>query len=220
MTFSIVGRCERTGELGTAIASPSMAIGNRCLRVRSGVGAVVTQNAASPKLAREALDYMQSGLGPTSTLNLLTVDREHVDFRQLLMVDNEGKTGHFSGHQIKNEHATSEGTNAVAGGCGLVAVMVPSAMIVAFEQLSDAPLASRLISALEAGYDLISEDHDTHSAALLVAGDQDWPLVDLRVDWHQSAPVAVLRGLWEAYQVEVDTVIADALAPGANTSQS
>ena len=44
MTFSIVGRCARTGQLGVAISSSSIAVGARCPWLQAGVGAVSTQN--------------------------------------------------------------------------------------------------------------------------------------------------------------------------------
>ena len=50
MTFSIVGRCERTGQLGVAISSSSIAVGARCPWVRAGVGVVSTQNITLPAL--------------------------------------------------------------------------------------------------------------------------------------------------------------------------
>ena len=42
-TFSLAGRCERTGMLGVAIATSEMAVGSRCIHVAPGVGAVTTQ---------------------------------------------------------------------------------------------------------------------------------------------------------------------------------
>jgi len=215
MTFSIVGRCQKTGELGVAVASSLIAIGNRSPQVRSGVGAVSIQNAPSPVLAGEVLDLLQSGLGPTSALNLATEEREYIDQRQILIVNREGRTGHFTGEQVQGHYATCEGRDAVAGMCGASSAMVPSAMIVAFEQRTDAPLAARLINALEAGAGQNREQQGVHSAVLLVARDQKWPYIDLRVDWHQSAPIEVLRGLWDAYRVEVETNLVLALRPGA-----
>ncbi|MGH6875044.1 MAG: DUF1028 domain-containing protein, partial [Aestuariivirgaceae bacterium] len=43
MTFSIAGRCARTGAFGIAIATSSIAVGARCPHARAGVGAVATQ---------------------------------------------------------------------------------------------------------------------------------------------------------------------------------
>ena len=48
MTFSIVGRCADTGQLGIAISSSSIAVGARCPWLRPGVGAVATQNITLP----------------------------------------------------------------------------------------------------------------------------------------------------------------------------
>lgn len=42
MTFSIVGRCAETGQLGIAISSSSIAVGARCPWLRAGTGAVAT----------------------------------------------------------------------------------------------------------------------------------------------------------------------------------
>ena len=48
-TFSLVGRCERTGMFGIAIATSEMAVGSRCIHVAPGVGAIVTQASTNPK---------------------------------------------------------------------------------------------------------------------------------------------------------------------------
>ena len=45
MTFSLIGRCERTGMFGIAISTSEMAVGSRCIHVAPGVGAVVCQIA-------------------------------------------------------------------------------------------------------------------------------------------------------------------------------
>ncbi|KAA9165909.1 DUF1028 domain-containing protein, partial [Delftia sp. BR1] len=61
MTFSIVGRCERTGQLGVAISSSSIAVGARCPWVRAGVGVVSTQNITLPALGPRVLDLLEQG---------------------------------------------------------------------------------------------------------------------------------------------------------------
>ncbi|MDD9874954.1 MAG: DUF1028 domain-containing protein, partial [Gammaproteobacteria bacterium] len=48
MTFSIVGRCRRSGMLGVAVTTSSISVGARCPFVRAGVGAVATQNITDP----------------------------------------------------------------------------------------------------------------------------------------------------------------------------
>ncbi|HGV5114668.1 TPA: DUF1028 domain-containing protein, partial [Klebsiella pneumoniae] len=50
MTLSIIGRCSKTGQMGIAISSSSIAVGARCPWLRSKVGAVSTQNITLPAL--------------------------------------------------------------------------------------------------------------------------------------------------------------------------
>ncbi|MDT1986953.1 MAG: DUF1028 domain-containing protein, partial [Planktomarina sp.] len=39
MTFSIAGRCAKTGMFGVAITTSSISVGSRCPHARAGVGA-------------------------------------------------------------------------------------------------------------------------------------------------------------------------------------
>jgi uncharacterized Ntn-hydrolase superfamily protein len=48
MTFSLVGRCARTGMLGAAVTTSSIAVGSRCQHARAGVGAALTQHRTDP----------------------------------------------------------------------------------------------------------------------------------------------------------------------------
>jgi len=58
MTFSIAGRCARTGMLGVAITTSSIAVGARCPWVRAKVCAVSTQNVTDPRLGPKGLDLL------------------------------------------------------------------------------------------------------------------------------------------------------------------
>ena len=48
MTFSLIGRCEKTNMVGVAISSSSISVASRCPWVRAGVGAASTQNVTDP----------------------------------------------------------------------------------------------------------------------------------------------------------------------------
>ena len=71
MTFSIVGRCPETGQLGIAISSSSIAVGARCPWLRAGVGAVANveiEGLAAP--FGEHLDRVVEGPGIVRTQTL------------------------------------------------------------------------------------------------------------------------------------------------------
>ncbi len=89
---------------------------------------------------------------------------------------------------------------------------VGPAMRKAFEGSEDEPLAERLVRALEAGEAAGGERLPVRSAALLVAGDQLFPLVDLRVVLSDQA-LSDLRRTWDAYRPLVGEFLIRALDP-------
>jgi uncharacterized Ntn-hydrolase superfamily protein len=90
---------------------------------------------------------------------------------------------------------------------------VGPAMRKAFEESEDEPLAERLLGALEAGEAAGGERLPVRSAALLVVGDQLFPLIDLRVDLSDQA-LSDLRRTWAAYRPLVGEFLMRALDPG------
>ena len=60
-TYSIVARCDETGEVGAAVASAVPAGGGICRYMRPSIGAVSTQSWVNPYLAGTILDAIASG---------------------------------------------------------------------------------------------------------------------------------------------------------------
>ena len=75
MTFSIVGRCARTGMLGAAVTTSSISVGSRCSHARAGIGAALeqAQRAAGGRDvslgggADTARQYLAAGLAVATT---------------------------------------------------------------------------------------------------------------------------------------------------------
>ncbi len=218
MTFSIAGHCEKSGMFGVAITTSSICVGSRCPHVRAGVGAVATQNITDPHLATLVLDLMQAGDTASQAIEKIVADRENIEYRQLTAVDSNGASAHFTGTEILGNNAVAQGKHCVAAGNLLSTIAVPDAMIKTFDAHPDAHLAERLLSALEAGINAGGEEGPTHSAALLVADKMPFALVDLRVDWHDTDPVAKLRKLWTDYQPQMQDYLNRAINPAAAPS--
>jgi len=218
MTFSIVGRCQRTGMFGVAITTSSICVGARCPHVRAGVGAVATQNVTDPGLGPALLDAMESGMDATTALKAVTENRPFLGYRQLTLVDNQGSTASFTGDNILGTNAVSEGSGCFAAGNLLSTINVPIAMTTSFDQNHDQHLAERLLGALEAGIEAGGEEGDVHSAALLVADTQPFPLVDLRVDWAEKDTERRLRALWKDYEPQMLDYLTRAINPSAAPS--
>ncbi|AIC20427.1 hypothetical protein C4K22_3473 [Pseudomonas chlororaphis subsp. aurantiaca] len=212
MTFSIVGRCAETGQLGIAISSSSIAVGARCPWLRSGVGAVSSQNITLPALGPQVLDGLGEGLAPAQALDRALTRNGYSQYRQVAVVDAQGRTALFSGNHALGINNAVAGEQCVAAGNLLANSAVIERMVEAFES-SEGCLAARLLSALQAGQDAGGEAGAVHSAALSVVGELVWPIVDLRVDWAEANPIGELQKLWSAYEPQLQDYLTRALNP-------
>jgi len=219
MTFSLVGRCARTRMVGVAITTSSIAVGSRCPWVRAGVGAVSTQNVTLPSLGPSVLDRIERGQTPEDAVREVMAREKDRAYRQIVAIDCSGLTAHYSGERTLGTNAVATGRDAIAAGNLPANEGVPRAMVEAFERAGEEKhLAERLLAGLSAGVEHGGEVGPVHSAALLVASEFSWPLVDLRVDWDDEDPVARLRALWRAYEPQMMDYVTRALRPSAAPS--
>ncbi|MFC0266882.1 DUF1028 domain-containing protein [Kushneria aurantia] len=216
MTFSIAARCAQTGETGCAVSSSSICVAARCAFAGPG-GAVLSQNVTNPALGVKGLALMAQGLTPQEALERLLTEEKAPDYRQLLLIDGEGRHAIFDGDQALGVVGRATGLDCVAAGNLLADPGVPQAMVTVFER-SEGPLAQRLIAALQAGLAAGGEAGPVYSAGLQVARPGvSWPVVDLRVDWHDT-PIDELAALWERYRPQLEDYVTRAddpeVAPG------
>ncbi|UCJ16941.1 DUF1028 domain-containing protein [Pseudomonas sp. MM211] len=218
MTFSIVGRCPETGQLGIAISSSSIAVGARCPWLRAGVGAVATQNVTLPALGPQILDLLeQQALAPDDALQRALSANGWSQYRQVTVIDSHGRTALFSGKEALGLYNAVAGEQCVAAGNLLSGEAVIQAMVEAFENASG-QLADRLLAAMHGAMAAGGEAGPVHSAALKVVGDLVWPIIDLRVDWADEDPIGQLDGLWQAYRPQMQDYLTRALDPTAAPS--
>ncbi len=215
MTFSIVGRCARTGMVGMAISTSSIAVTGRCVWVRGKVGAVATQNITDPAIGQRILDLMAGGTPADRAVEQAAAENAHRAYRQISAVDMHGGTGHYTGAKASPVAASRIGRDCVAAGNILANAEVPVAMVRAFEAETGIHLAERLLIAVEEGLVAGGEHGPVHSAGLLVAHEQAWSIVNLRVDWAEEGPIGELRKLWEAYEPQMRDYLTRAINPPA-----
>jgi uncharacterized Ntn-hydrolase superfamily protein len=212
MTFSLVGRCERTGAVGAVIASASMAVAARCAAVRAGTGAVCSQSTTDPRLREALLDAMSGGLTAGNALAALADRTADVAYRQLAAIDAVGGSAAYSGDLALGEATHIHATGAAAAGNLLADRGVPAAMLAAFGSRPGDSLGDRLIAALRAGLDAGGEVTPVRSAGMIIAESMPWPSTDLRVDWHDD-PVERLAVLWQLWQPQAASYVQRALRP-------
>lgn len=198
MTFSLIGRCPRTGQIGAVAVSAAMAIGARVTHCAAGIGAIITQHRTDPRLGPRGLDLLRAGRTAQQTIDTLVATTPHIGWRQVAALDAVGTTAIYSGVRTRPEMSEVAAQDVCAVGNSLVNARATPAMLLAFQADPSAPLAERLVRAAEAGLATGGEQTAAASAHLLVAEQHSFPLIDLRVDWHEH-PVAALRALWTRY---------------------
>ena len=198
MTFTIVGRCNRTGHTGVAMATSSPAVGNRCAFV-SLAGAVGFQAIAEPRLGALSLRLLEQGYSPRKIIEDVTSGDDWPGKRQIGIVDMDGRSAAFTGDGNIPWAGHISGENFVAMGNVLAGPQVVEAIAEAFHERDTDILEERLVRAVEAGRDAGGQPEGQTSASILSFGDQTASRCDLRVDVSEE-PVAELRRIFDWYK--------------------
>lgn len=190
MTYSIVARDPKTGQLGVAVQTHQPSVGALCPFAEPGVGAVATQSIVEPAYGPRGLEAMRAGEAAPDALARLLVGDEHRELRQVAFVDADGRTAVHTGARC-----IAHAGHVVGDGFTCQANMmrdpgVPEAMAEAFTA-SAGDLAHRLLDALDAAERAGGDIRGMQSAALIVVGDSR---LDRRVDDHLQ-PLVELRRL-------------------------
>jgi uncharacterized Ntn-hydrolase superfamily protein len=212
MTFSIAGRCARTGMLGAVVTTSSIAVGSRCPWAEAKVGTVLTQHRTDPRLGPAILAQLTKGLAPEAIVQELAKSDPNLGWRQLAVLAADGRGAFFNGARIQSIAKGRVGRDCVAVGNILRTTEVVDAMVDCFEANAEQPLPERLLRAIEAGDQAGGELKQLKSASLLVVHRQSFPFVDLRVDLDRQ-PLVELRFLWELYQPSADAYVVRAIDP-------
>ena len=200
MTYTVMGKCAKTNQLGVAIATNSLGVGGYCLYFDPKVGAVSTQAYANPRLGPLALDLLRDGHDPESANRELASHDSHFVYRQVGIVATDGSVHVHTGSKARHWAGHFLGDNALTMGNVLDSEKVATAMLETFGENNDLELAERLMRSLEAGRNAGGQgDLVDRSAALVVYDKESYPLLNLRVDFSQQA-ISDLRGVYMAYR--------------------
>jgi uncharacterized Ntn-hydrolase superfamily protein len=213
MTFSIAGLCGRTGEIGLALATSSMAAGARAMFLAPGRGAVFAQARSDPALGAYGRARLEAGRSAAETLADMLAHTDLAQWRQLGVLDAAGRTAHATGAKCLEPKGAAEAQGALALGNAVANETVVPAILAGFQAAPDRPLAERLVIGLEAGLAAGGEPYPLRSAALLVGRPNiPFAVIDLRIDLSDT-PVAALRHHWDMYVPLVDGYLARAIDP-------
>jgi uncharacterized Ntn-hydrolase superfamily protein len=198
-----------------AVSSSSPAVAARCAHARAKVGVVAVQNITNPELGPRGLDLLAEGLSASDVLARFRLEEPFIEFRQIGIVDREGRTATHSGAHTLGTHNALAAENVVCAGNLLTSHDVIVAMLESWLRMDDAHIGDRVLAAMMAGVTAGGEEGPVHSAGMLVVDRTSWPLADLRVDWHETDPIGELDRLWRLWNPQMDAYITRALDPTA-----
>jgi uncharacterized Ntn-hydrolase superfamily protein len=212
MTFSLVARDPASGAFGMVVTSSSPAVAARCVHLRPGAAGAASQNVTNPELGTKLLDLVESGVAAGDAMAKLLAQEPDTSYRQLSLVDNQGRTAAFSGTNTLGTHRTVEGPAAVAAGNLLSAPEVVDAIMDAYATATG-EFEDRLLAGLLAGRDAGGEEGPEHSAGLVVVDQVSWAVTDLRVDWAEEDPIGQLAEVWKLWEPQKQQYLTRALHP-------
>lgn len=201
MTYSIVARDPETGELGVAVQTGTFGVGTGVPWAEAGVGAVATQSITEHSYGPFGLELMKAGRTGSEALAGLVASDAGQRFRQVGMVDAEGRAAAHTGNGCIRDcgHLVGDGFTVQAN--MMARDTVWGAMASAYEGATGT-LARRLLAALDAAEAEGGDFRGPQSAAILVVKGEPtgfpWKgrVSDLRVDDDED-PLGELRRLLE-----------------------
>jgi len=219
MTFSLILRDPETGEFGSAISSSSPAVAARCLNLADGIGAAHSQNVTDPRLGPALIERLRAGDSAQQAIDVVvaSADPETIDYRQLLVLDAEGRGAVHSGGKALGIFGAAVRENAVAGGNMLASLDVLDALVDTALSATGR-IEERLYAALQAAVAAGGEEGPVHSAGISVVGSAGWRVTDLRVDWVDEDPIGELGRVLEQWLPQRDDYVSRGLNPVAAPS--
>ena len=161
---------------------------------------MVAQATVNPDLGRLGVRLLELGYPAPRVLSEMAASDEHVEYRQLAVIDGDGRAVARTGRDNRAWAGDVVGDGHVAMGNVLLGPHVVAAMAGAFAAAAAEAFDERLLRALEAGRDAGGQHGGQRSAGLLVHAPRGGvPYLDLRVDEH-GEPVGELRRIHGLYR--------------------
>ena len=107
MTYTILGRCQRTGRVGIGIATFSITVGRYCWGVKSNAGVTVSQAFANERNNALALRLLTQGFTARAVLQQLMDNDPYAEYRQIGVIDRTGMAVAHTGPKTRGWSGTS-----------------------------------------------------------------------------------------------------------------
>ncbi|HEY5126933.1 MAG TPA: DUF1028 domain-containing protein [Bradyrhizobium sp.] len=194
MTWSIIARDPSTGQFGIAVATRFFAVGARVPHIAAGIGGIATQALSNPYYGIDGVRLLREGRQPRDIVETLIAADAGRESRQLHILDAGGRIACHTGSECVDWCGHIEGSGFSLAGNMLAGAGVLDDTAQAYLAGKNLPFAQRLIAAMRSGEAAGGDKRGKQSAALLIYGEEEWSVLDLRVDDHTD-PLAELERL-------------------------
>ncbi len=157
---------------------------------------------------------MEAGASAAEAMAQVVAEAAHVEYRQLMCVDRQGRVASHSGAKTLGTWALAEGEGAIAGGNLLANEGVPAAMLAGFAAARGS-FGDRLVAGLLAAMRWCGW-RGRSGAFGGASGCRPRKLAGglLRADWSEAArPIEEVARAWEVYQPQMAAYIQRAKDP-------
>lgn len=211
MTYSIVARDTRSGEIGIAVASRFFACGALVPHV-SAKAAIASQAFVNPLWGTDGLPRLDAGEAPDAVLADFKARDAGQSIRQAHVLGMDGSIAQHTGADCVPWCGHVSGPDISVAGNMLAGPDVVPATLDAYLSNDELPFVERLLAAMQAGEDAGGDKRGKQAAGLLIHKGQPFPDLDLRVDDHAD-PLSELRRLnavaqerYRMFQIGIATV--------------
>ena len=207
MTYSIVARDARTGQLGVAVQSHYLGVGPVVPWLEAGVGAIATQAQVDVSYGPIGLELLRSGRNAEQVVAALLAGDATPQVRQVGVVDAAGRAAAHTGTETipAAGHVVGDGFTVQGNLLARETCWPAMARAYAAATVANLPFSERLVQALEAAEVEGGDVRGRQSAAIVIveghlhAAPWKGRVLDARVDDHPD-PVPELRRLVNLYE--------------------
>ena len=203
-TYSILAIDQQEGLMAVGVQSHWFNVGRIVPWAKAGVGVIATQSFANTELGYEGLKLLAKNTHPEEALSQLLTKDEGVDYRQLAMLDAQGRISSFTGEKCIQHASHYIGENYSVQANMMVNDQVVPSMSLAFEEHENLPLPERVLEALKAAQKAGGDIRGQQSAVLIVVQvspdeEDKEPEIDLRVE-DANQPIHQLERLLNVHR--------------------
>jgi len=192
MTWSIIARDQASGHIGIAVATRFFAVGARVPHIAAGFGGIATQALSNPYYGIDGVKLLRDGRSPRDIIKTLIATDSGRESRQLHIMDAVGDIACHTGRECVDWCGHIKGDGFSIAGNMLVGAAVLDDTAQTYVANANLPFAQRLLAAMRSGEAAGGDKRGKQSAALLIHGEEEWSVLDLRVDDH-SDPLTELE---------------------------